>query len=51
MAGAQVSMEVGNDGVAIITLSNPPVNDLDVPCNILSWFSEFSSNHVLIEVC
>ncbi|XP_057545663.1 peroxisomal fatty acid beta-oxidation multifunctional protein AIM1-like [Amaranthus tricolor] len=31
MAGAQVSMEVGNDGVAIITLSNPPVNDLDVP--------------------
>ncbi|KAL2929183.1 Peroxisomal fatty acid beta-oxidation multifunctional protein AIM1 [Bienertia sinuspersici] len=31
MAGARVSMEVGNDGVALITLSNPPVNALAVP--------------------
>ncbi|XP_021723619.1 peroxisomal fatty acid beta-oxidation multifunctional protein AIM1-like [Chenopodium quinoa] len=31
MAGARISMEVGNDGVALITLSNPPVNSLAIP--------------------
>ncbi|CAO2841917.1 unnamed protein product [Amaranthus hypochondriacus] len=31
MAGSRVSMQVGNDGVAIITISNPPVNSLAVP--------------------
>ncbi|XP_008800762.2 peroxisomal fatty acid beta-oxidation multifunctional protein-like [Phoenix dactylifera] len=28
MAGIRVSMEVGSDGVAVITISNPPVNAL-----------------------
>lgn len=31
MAKPRVSMEVGNDGVALITLSNPPVNSLAIP--------------------
>ncbi|GAB4839226.1 Altered inheritance of mitochondria protein 1 [Ancistrocladus abbreviatus] len=31
MAKHRVYMEVGNDGVAVITLSNPPVNALAVP--------------------
>lgn len=32
MAGApRLTMEVGNDGVAVITMSNPPVNALAVP--------------------
>ncbi|XP_021723738.1 peroxisomal fatty acid beta-oxidation multifunctional protein-like [Chenopodium quinoa] len=30
MAGARVSMEVGNDGVALVTFSNPPVNALEI---------------------
>lgn len=28
-----VTMEVGNDGVAVITISNPPVNSLASPSN------------------
>ncbi|KAH9800752.1 peroxisomal fatty acid beta-oxidation multifunctional protein AIM1 [Citrus sinensis] len=31
MAAPRVTMEVGNDGVAIITLINPPVNALAIP--------------------
>ncbi|KAJ7973842.1 Peroxisomal fatty acid beta-oxidation multifunctional protein [Quillaja saponaria] len=31
MAEVKVSMEVGNDGVAVITISNPPVNALAIP--------------------
>ncbi|KAI8571140.1 hypothetical protein RHMOL_Rhmol01G0095500 [Rhododendron molle] len=31
MAGVGVTMEVGNDGVAVITISNPPVNALAIP--------------------
>ncbi|CAK9155175.1 unnamed protein product [Ilex paraguariensis] len=31
MAEVKVTMEVGNDGVAIITISNPPVNALALP--------------------
>ncbi|XP_057545664.1 peroxisomal fatty acid beta-oxidation multifunctional protein AIM1-like [Amaranthus tricolor] len=31
MAGPRLSMEVGNDGVALITLLNPPVNSLAIP--------------------
>ncbi|KNA09415.1 hypothetical protein SOVF_153790 [Spinacia oleracea] len=30
MAGPRISMEVGNDGVAVITMSNPPVNSLAI---------------------
>lgn len=30
MAKPTVTMEVGNDGVAVITMSNPPVNALAV---------------------
>jgi enoyl-CoA hydratase/3-hydroxyacyl-CoA dehydrogenase len=28
MAGIRVTMEVGSDGVALITITNPPVNAL-----------------------
>ena len=28
MAEPSITMEVGNDGVAVITMSNPPVNAL-----------------------
>ncbi|CAK9172767.1 unnamed protein product [Ilex paraguariensis] len=31
MVEVKVTMEVGNDGVAIITISNPPVNALAIP--------------------
>lgn len=31
MAGVRVTMEVGIDGVAIITICNPPVNSLAIP--------------------
>ncbi|KAK6941505.1 3-hydroxyacyl-CoA dehydrogenase, C-terminal [Dillenia turbinata] len=31
MAKARVTIDVGNDGVAVITISNPPVNALAVP--------------------
>lgn len=31
MGKASVSMEVGSDGVALITLSYPPVNALAIP--------------------
>ncbi|GMY36042.1 peroxisomal fatty acid beta-oxidation multifunctional protein AIM1-like [Fagus crenata] len=31
MAQIKVTMEVGNDGVAVITFSNPPVNALAIP--------------------
>jgi enoyl-CoA hydratase/3-hydroxyacyl-CoA dehydrogenase len=31
MAQSKVTMEVGNDGVAVITFSNPPVNALAIP--------------------
>ncbi|OMO58152.1 Crotonase superfamily [Corchorus olitorius] len=31
MAQIRVTMEVGNDGVAVITISNPPVNALAIP--------------------
>ncbi|XVE54253.1 hypothetical protein DITRI_Ditri03aG0065400 [Diplodiscus trichospermus] len=31
MSQARVTMEVGNDGVAVITISNPPVNALAIP--------------------
>ncbi|XP_024032302.1 peroxisomal fatty acid beta-oxidation multifunctional protein AIM1 [Morus notabilis] len=31
MARATVTMEVGNDGVAVIAISNPPVNALAIP--------------------
>lgn len=30
MAQAKVTMEVGNDGVAVIKFSNPPVNALAI---------------------
>ncbi|KAJ4708460.1 Peroxisomal fatty acid beta-oxidation multifunctional protein [Melia azedarach] len=38
MAPARVTMEVGNDGVAIITMINPPVNALAIP--IISGLQE-----------
>ncbi|KAL5537474.1 hypothetical protein UlMin_043175 [Ulmus minor] len=31
MAEVKVTLEVGNDGVAVITMSNPPVNALAIP--------------------
>jgi len=31
MAKPHVTMEVGNDGVAVVTLINPPVNALAIP--------------------
>ncbi|MFQ6658063.1 hypothetical protein Gotur_027490, partial [Gossypium turneri] len=31
MSQSKVTMEVGNDGVAVITISNPPVNALAIP--------------------
>ncbi|KAE9600314.1 hypothetical protein Lal_00045574 [Lupinus albus] len=31
MSSAKLDLEVGNDGVAVITLSNPPVNALAIP--------------------
>ncbi|KAK6236335.1 Enoyl-CoA hydratase/isomerase - like 10 [Theobroma cacao] len=38
MAQIRVTMEVGNDGVAVITMSNPPVNALAIP--IISGLKE-----------
>lgn len=35
MAQIRVTMEVGNDGVAVITMSNPPVNALAIPSKAL----------------
>ena len=34
MAQSKVTMEVGNDGVAVITFSNPPVNALAIPSEL-----------------
>lgn len=34
MAVAKVEMDVGNDGVAVITMSNPPVNALAIPSEL-----------------
>lgn len=31
MANSRVTMEVGSDGVAIVTIHNPPVNALAIP--------------------
>ncbi|XAR67013.1 3-hydroxybutyryl-CoA epimerase [Bertholletia excelsa] len=31
MGGVRVTMEVGNDGVAVVTICNPPVNPLAIP--------------------
>ena len=33
MAKVKVTMEVGSDGVAVITMFNPPVNALAIPSN------------------
>lgn len=33
MAKVKVTLEVGNDGVAVITIFNPPVNALAIPSN------------------
>jgi hypothetical protein len=35
MAKPHVTMEVGNDGVAVVTLINPPVNALAIPSKYL----------------
>ena len=35
MAKPHVTMEVGNDGVAVVTLVNPPVNALAIPSKYL----------------
>ena len=35
MSQIRVTMEVGNDGVAVITISNPPVNALAIPSKAL----------------
>lgn len=35
-------MEVGNDGVAVITISNPPVNSLASPSKEKSFISSTS---------
>lgn len=35
MAEVIVTMEVGSDGVAVITISNPPVNALAVPSKLI----------------
>lgn len=38
MAEVWVTMDVGNDGVAIIAISNPPVNALAIPSELLVFF-------------
>ncbi|MFS7916832.1 putative isomerase, Enoyl-CoA hydratase, 3-hydroxyacyl-CoA dehydrogenase [Helianthus anomalus] len=38
MAELEVKMEVGSDGVAVITISNPPVNAFAV--SIIAWLKE-----------
>jgi hypothetical protein len=35
MASVKVDFEVGNDGVAVITMCNPPVNALAIPSKLL----------------
>jgi hypothetical protein len=42
MASVKVDFEVGNDGVAVITMCNPPVNALAIPSKLCLVFS---SNH------
>lgn len=42
MSKAEVTMEVGNDGVAVITMSNPPVNALALASTV--YISEFLWN-------
>jgi hypothetical protein len=34
MASVKVDFEVGNDGVAVITMCNPPVNALAIPSKL-----------------
>ena len=50
MAGPRLSMEVGNDGVALITLLNPPVNSLAIPSMLILYISSFSSNLVSFDL-
>ncbi|CAN6895041.1 unnamed protein product [Brassica oleracea] len=38
-----VTMEVGNDGVVVITISNPPVNSLASPTDFFLWDSSVIS--------
>lgn len=38
MAEVRVTLEVGNDGVAVITISNPPVNALAIPSELHTRF-------------
>lgn len=42
MASVKVDFEVGNDGVAVITMCNPPVNALALP----SEFCFLNSSHI-----
>lgn len=55
MAKAKVTMEVGNDGVAVITFVNPPVNALAIQSKlkfhrkgILICFSLFGSGILIL---
>ena len=39
MGSVKVDFEVGNDGVAVITMSNPPVNALAIPSELHHFFN------------
>lgn len=39
MASVKVDFEVGNDGVAVITMCNPPVNALAIPSEFHQFFN------------
>ncbi|PON50536.1 Crotonase superfamily [Parasponia andersonii] len=47
MARAHVTLEVGNDGVAVITICNPPVNALAIPliAGLKEKFDEATRRH------
>lgn len=38
MGGVKVTMEVGSDGVAVITIFNPPVNALAIPSKLIPLY-------------
>lgn len=43
MAPVKVTMEVGTDGVAVITIFNPPVNALAIPSKLIRFSPNFNS--------
>lgn len=44
MARGKTEMEVGSDGVAVITIINPPVNSLSIDGNVVFSDSQFCLN-------